>query len=487
MKDSRVIDILKSFNDEDLKSFGKYLDSPFVNSRRKISLLLDYIIKFYPDFDSPKLDKEYVYGKIFPGKDYDEKKISNYISDLTKAAEDFLMHDAIITNDIDALMYTSKGFYNKKLLSHALKIISRIEKKIQPGFSSGKNYFANMRKIHYLKSLYYSDTDFKKYNESEHSLFEIAALQFLVDYTWMMCEKETGSGTLFTREKNNLTEIIAQSFDIKKFLELVDKFDNKLTSIALLHYRILRTVEFPDNTEDYEALKKMFYDNISSYDREERFMLFGHLINSCGEKIREFKQDNYAGEMYDVYKKMLEHNSFSKSESEYLLVVDYRNIMMLTILYHDPGFLEKMFREYSAYINPEYRKDVVLLSEANYHFMNSEFNKCLDLISKIGNENFIFKLDLRILKLKVYYELGYVEEAYSLIDSHKHYLSNTKEISGLTKLSNMKFLKAFTALLKIKSGVKKAGIYSLDKEINNIGKYQFRDWFKKKAEELKET
>lgn len=485
MTESRVVEILKSFNEEDLKSFSKFLESPFVNSRRKITLLFHYLVKHYPEFDSPKLEKEYIYRKLFPDAVYDDKKISNYITDLTKAAEDYLMHDAIITNDIDSLMYTSMGFYNKKLFNHALKIINRIEKKIEPGFSSGKNYFANMRKINYLKSVYYSDTDFKKLNETEHSLFEIAALQFLVDYTWMMCEKETGSGTLYTKEKNNLTEIIAQSFDIKKFLELIDKFDSKLSPIAKLHYRILRTVEFPDNTEDYEALKKIFYENISSFDREERFMLFGHLINSCGEKIRIYRQDDYAKEMYDVYKKMLEHNSYSKTEREYLLIIDYRNIMMLTILYNDPEFLEKLYSVYSANIDPEHKSDVVHLSRANFHFMKKDFDKCLEMISKIRNENFVFKLDLRILKLKTYYELGYIEEAYSLIDSHRHYITNTKELSELTKKSNLMFLKAYSAMLKIKSGVKKDGIYSLEKEISNIGKYQFKDWFLSKAAELK--
>lgn len=485
MKESRVIEILKSFNEEDLKSFGKFLESPFVNSRRKISLLFDYLIKFYPEFDSHKLKKEFIFGKLFPGSKYDDKKISNYITDLTKAAEDYLMHDAIITDEVESLMYTSKGFYRKKLFNQALKIINRVEKKLLPGFSSGKNYFANMKKINYLKSVYYSDTDFKKMNESEHSSFEIAALQFLVDYTWMMCEKETGSGTFYTKEKNNLTEIIAQSFDIKKFLELIDKFDSRLAPVALLHYRILKTIDEPGSTENYELLKNMFYENISLYDREERFMIFGHLINSCGEKIRVFKQDNYAKEMFEVYKKMLEHNSFSKSESEFLLIIDYRNIMMLAILYNDPEFIKKLFSEYSSYIDPEHKSDVVHLSEANYHFIKKDFDKSLEMISKIRNENFVFKLDLRILKLKTYYELGYIEEAYSLIDSHKHYISNTREISELTQKSNLMFLKAYSELLKIKSGTTKKNIYTLDKEIENIGKYQFKDWFISKSEELK--
>lgn len=487
MRDSRVIEILKSFNEDEIKSFRKYVVSPFVNSRRKIHLLLDYIIKYHPELDSSELKKDIVFNKIFPDEKYNEKKISNNITDLTKAAEDYLMHDAIISDEIESLIYTSKGFYKKKLFKHALKILGRIEKKLEPGFSSEKNYFAIMRKIHYLKSVYYSDSDFQMLNESEHSSFEIASLQFLVDYTWMMCERQTGSGTLLIKEKNNLTEVIAQSFDIKKFFDMVDNFDGKLEPIARLHYRILKTIESPDSSEDYEALKKMFYENISSFDREERFMLFGHLLNSCGEKIRLYRQDNYAEEMFDVYKKMLEHDSYSKSENEFLMIIDYRNIMMLAILFNDPGFLEKLFKDYSAFINPEYREDVVLLTESNYYFIKKDFNKSLEQLSKIRNENFVFKLDLRILKLKIYYELGYIEEAYSLVDSHKHFISYTKEISGLTKLSNQKFLKTFLELLKIKSGNNKKNIYNLDKEIKNIGMYQFKDWFEKKSEELKKS
>ncbi|MBV6478796.1 MAG: hypothetical protein HGGPFJEG_01553 [Ignavibacteria bacterium] len=487
MKNSRVIDILKSFNDEDIKLFRKFLDSPFINSRRKISLLLDYLIKLHPEYDSSRIEKETIFKKIFPDEKYKDKKISNYITDLTKAAEDYLMHDAIISDDIESLIFTSKGFYKKKLHKHALRIIGRIEKKIEPGFSSEKNYFSIMRKIHYLKGVYFSDSDFQKLNESEHSSFEIAALQFLVDYTWMMCERHTGSGTLLTKSKNNLTEVIAQSFDLKIFLELADKFVGRLGIIAKLHYMILKTIEAPDSSEDYESLKKMFYENISSFDRAERFMLFGHLLNSCGEKIREYRQDRYAEEMYDVYKKMLEHNAYSKSESEYLLLIDYRNLMLLTILYNDADFLEKLYKEYSVYLNPEFKEDIILLSEANFYFLKGDFNKCLEQISKIRNENYIINLDYRMLKLKTYYELGFIEEAFSLIDSHKHYISNTKEISKFTKYSNQKFLKIFSELLKAKTGFKKNKLFSLENEIENVGKYQFKDWFKRKAEELKKS
>lgn len=480
MKDIRLIKILKSFSEEELKSFKKFLDSPYNKSRRNILPFFDIIIKYFPEFNSTGLERENIYKHIFPGEKYNEKKIQNFIFDLTKALESFLTHNAMESDEIDSLLYLCKGYYDKGLLMQAMRVLNSVEQKLEPGFSSSKDFFTRHKKVYKLKCAFYSETnDFQKLEELQNEIFEMSAIQFLMDYTWMMCEKETASSTYYKRETGRFADSIVKSFDIDKFINLIDKFNMKLSPLTALHFYILKTIEEPENPEHYFRLKKLFYKDISNYDREEKFNAFVHLINYCGEKISKFGED-YSEEMFGLYKNMLKNNAYSISDNEFLQIADFRNIMRLAEISSDHKFLDMFIENYSFILNPEQREDLIMMMKAVSSFMNGEFEISLTFLSKIRKEMFIFKSDIKILKLRLFYELNYNEQAHSLLDSFKHLNSKNETISDAVKKNNKNFINAYQELLNIKSG-KATSLYAVKKILPKLSRYQYSDWIKKKA------
>jgi hypothetical protein len=55
MRDSKLINLLKTFSEDEIKSFRKFVASPFFNSVKNYINLLKVLEKFYPGFDDPKL------------------------------------------------------------------------------------------------------------------------------------------------------------------------------------------------------------------------------------------------------------------------------------------------------------------------------------------------------------------------------------------------------------------------------------------------
>ena len=147
MKDTTLIEILKTFNKEELKSLKKFFKSPFIRSRRNIGLLFDHLIQFYPEFNSPDLHREKVSEILFPDEVYNEKKIMNYVTDLSEACKDFLMHITLIKDEVESELLTSKGLYEKRLLNQSVKILNKIDKNLVQGFSADKDYFSKSAKI----------------------------------------------------------------------------------------------------------------------------------------------------------------------------------------------------------------------------------------------------------------------------------------------------------------------------------------------------
>ena len=70
MREIRLIKLLRSFTREELKAFGKFVSSPtFTSPPVKTILLYDHLIKFYPDFNSPELNKQEIFQKLFGGEE----------------------------------------------------------------------------------------------------------------------------------------------------------------------------------------------------------------------------------------------------------------------------------------------------------------------------------------------------------------------------------------------------------------------------------
>ena len=93
-------------------------------------------------------------------------------------------------------------------------------------------------------------------------------------------------------------------------------------------------------------------------------------------------------------------------------------------------------------------------SMAYLHFAKAEFENALEYILKIKYNLFLFKLDLKILQLKIYYELGYFEEALSLVATTLSYLKSTDELAPFIKQSIGEYVKCLREMIRIRTNPK---------------------------------
>ena len=486
MKEIKLIDILKTFDKEELKSFRKFLYSPFIKSRRNIESLLNYIIPFHPEFSSDKLDTKNVFKNLFPEETFEEKKINNLITDLTRAAKDFIIHQAIEEDETESVLYLLKSYYKRNLLKDNFSVLKSAESKLVPGFSNSGDYFSKIRQLNFLKTSYYTDeNDFENLMDCENKYFEASATQFIIDYAQFLSSRASALNTHGKKIGNNFTESVLKCFDIDKLIKLTEKENFPNTTLITLHYYRLKTNEHPDETDHYFELKKFFLKILPEIGREEKFFIFSHLINYCVSKVQK-RNVSFLKEGLQVYKSMLENNAYSFSENEYMQVLSYRNIIYFSAMSGENEWIKIFIEKYNFALNPEYREDMKNFAMANYYFNKKDFGNALANISKrFQHEFFLFKTDVKNLMLQICYELGNIEQAYSLVDSYKHFLSSTKEINENHKQRFENFLKLYFELLKIKSGQSKEKPAFVRSKIEKENLIVNKEWLIEKSKELK--
>ncbi|MBP9096058.1 MAG: hypothetical protein KBG21_05575, partial [Ignavibacteria bacterium] len=91
MKNTKIIELLKTFTEKELGGFGDFVSSKYFNQNEKIIKLFEILKKNSPDFESDELAKENIYAKIFGKKKYEDEKMRTLISNLMKLCKKYLI------------------------------------------------------------------------------------------------------------------------------------------------------------------------------------------------------------------------------------------------------------------------------------------------------------------------------------------------------------------------------------------------------------
>lgn len=485
MQDSKLIEIIRTFSEKEMKSFEKFINSSYFARGRDVSGLYNQLVKFYPLFDSPKLKRTEIFKKLYPGEVFNEKKLKNITFDLTKLAEQFLVHNSLKTNEIQFERLLAYEFKKRKLDKPFLNTINSLEKKIADIPFDGRKAFKEKEEWTYLKE----DFLFWK-NEYDESITyrlqntEYSILSFLVKFLQRMEDKVVIT-TRYNKEFSNpLFDSMVEIVDFEKLLSLLKEKKYPYTwLVEIYYYAYLCANKGIDNENNYQLLKKLFFENIDFFSHDERHILFSDLTYYCIIR-KEVGNKYYSREEFEIYKKMLEHYSFTPSRSEYFHIVLFRNILMSSVAQGEHEWLEKFAHEYLDKLPPELRENMKHYAQAVLHFMRKEYNEVLECTHKISYDIFLYKLDVKNLLIKVYYELELFDQALLSVDAYKHFLSQNKEHTEIYHEHYGNFINLYTKLVKLKEKPDSAELDLLSKKIDSTEHLASRVWLKDKIREL---
>ena len=149
-------------------------------------------------------------------------------------------------------------------------------------------------------------------------------------------------------------------------------------------------------------------------------------------------------------------------------------------------WMEDFMKEYTKLLKPELRSNMEYLMKAHLDFAKKKYNDSLENISKIRYDIFLYKIDVKNLMLKNYYELGLYDQAYSLIDAYKHFLAENKDYGKLQQKYYGNFLNIYGKLLRVKESGKKGMLDDLLNDRHLETSLSYHKWLNEKFIELRE-
>jgi len=483
MISTTLLGMLSKFSQKEFKEFGEFVKSPFFNKNVHVKHLYEYLKKFYPEFKDKKLDKDVVFENLFEGKKYNDGFLRTVIYNLGKLAEDYLAYVNFRKDDLNRGLNLLKELNERKLEKVFLKYYTEIEEDINSITFHDPDYFFKKYELQNQKEIY---MDWTKFKQKDFKNYTTNTVSYIDDELTSYYISKALNHYRFMLDKS-MYEQIEHNYDfiehIMEYLLTKDNYFKDKLKIKLHLYEVLLYKEKKD--EYYQILKDLFVTSLEKLSRNDLYSLHNILQSHCVYMGYQ-NAKGYAQERFMLYKICIEQKLYAATEHIYFDDLMFGNIVSAALSVAEYDWTENFIEQYKGMLSPDNMDVVINYSYSKLWFAKGNFEKALWYINSIRTIKHIqYKLPVRDLTLKIYYELGMLVQSAYQIDSYRHFLNNNKgALSEERFLRILNFLKFYTRLVKIKEKNSLKDLVKLREEVENSSNTLERAWLLSKTGEI---
>jgi hypothetical protein len=489
MLEHSIINVLKTFSPEEVKGFKRFLESPYFNTSELALRLYDELAWFYPSFDHSALTKESLYNKLCTGKVYNDSTMRNLLADLVRLAEKFLKQQ-----NFESTRYGTNIHLLDELVKRGLSDLFRknaratgahIEEnpKIDGAYFLDRYQFEvdkfNMGFIYNSQTAPQSGQEINTLTEAGKHLtgyFTTEIIKILDNLNEISVNRNVNI------KSNHLNRFI-DGIGLEKIINYLDENTEDNSNIFKIYYYLYMSFIHIDDEKYFYAFKNLLLKKSDVLTNDEKHYLYLKLLDYCQGKSNAGKTD-FDKELFEIFQVLLLFEYYKTSTNVYIPIDIFRNIVMLALRMKKYRWLDFFVKANLNKIEPGQQENLYHYTYAHLYFANGEYGKSLEHLMNVDYDYFAFKLDMKSLLLRIYYELSYYESAYSLVDCYNHILRRSKSVNPLRKATHGNFVQYVQKLLKLKLTPDQDEARILRKQIAGNKEVLNKEWLLDKAEEL---
>lgn len=488
----KIFELLKSLSAEEFERLGDFIASPYFNKTKNVAVLYKYISPHYPHFNDEALTKENIYKKVFKLEEYKDSSVRNVISKLLNVTQMFLVIENLkkekLTGSnllLEELLRRDQEELFMKNLKGAEMTLSRSKEvdfdyllnryKLERNkfnFNVSKDKIVNKQKVYpHLKTLNDAGTYLSIYYVTELISENANVILYGTNFN-------TGE------ELESTVSAILNAVDLGVIYSALSS-RNECAFLMEIYIALLEAFRDLDNDNKYFYYKEligMYSDRLS----HDEISFHYSILMSClilKEKLKGYSP-GYSREQLQLFDIILSGKYFRNKKELFLPVKLYRDALFLKLRMCSPVVVKALIDGYTNKIHPNERANMYNFSNAFYYFELKEYGISLEHINRIKLDYFIYKYDLKNLLLRVYFELGYFEEAISLIHSYRELLRKDDFLSDKRKTRLRNFVKYLQRLMILLIDKKTAEIESLKLELDTLEEISYKGWLAEKFDSI---
>lgn len=410
-------------------------------------MLVSVLSKYHPGFESDELTKQFLYKKLYPGKNFKDSVVNTLLSGLNQLCEEFFVYQDFRENpkrDLRLLrQYSKRG--NK---DRSEKLSVKLEKNLGKPAVSVKEFFGRLDIIDSL-DFYYSSYE-KRNLRNQHLLKSLRCLEYYFIIQSSIFKKELITNSFYTENKidESLPLKILNEINSDKIIEIIEEEDPENSVFLSIYSLIAKTLGDTYDDKNYDKLRELIILNLKKFEFQSVKYLLLNLQVICTMRLNEGRKE-YEKELYEISKLLIDGKYYEKDDN-WFRASHFRTIVKLGISMNDIEYIEQFIQIYSKKLEPNLRMPLKNFAYAYICFAKKMYKEALNYLNKANLENTIFRIDLRRLTAKIYYETDSTENLHSFLDAFSHYLKSIRTIDHVIISRNKNFIRYLKKIVKFK-------------------------------------
>lgn len=472
MHNSKLFTLIKGLKPEEIRWFQKFLKSPFYNTNEQYLKLFDYIKKYYPDLDSPKLSKEAACKKLFSKQAFNIQKIRKLMHGLTLLVEEFIV----------AMRLKNNAYQKKRLLVTELG-----ERNVYDLFQKGtEELVEELEALPYRDEFYFLEQFYVKneflshpyYIEQTKSLPPIKQLSQQLDYHYYI--QKLHLACYFQSCKKIYTIDFELSF-IERIISEIRTTIEDNPPIINLYLKIYQLFENTSQQILLESVIQDFLNQRSIISMSDKEYILKYLLNFTLFHINSGKSE-YVNVNFELYKIGIDEKILIKNNK--MTETTYGNIITGGAFLKKFDWTKRFIQQYKIYLDENIREEIVILGLSNIYFSEKKFLAAIELIINKSFSNTFYKIRAKTLLLKSYFEMFLQDDSYydlilSQLEAFEKYIRRENSISPHRQLNFLSFARFFKKLVHYH--FQKQDLSHLQHEISNVNTVSNKPWLLEKT------
>jgi len=407
MLSSKLVSLLKQFNEKDWKEFQRFIESSYFNRRSKIKELFLILKKSVPRWDTKKLNSVYINSKLFPKETLNEKRLIDLRNNMVKLIEKYwlISEEVKSTNEYRslALAYHQKGFQNYR--DHYFK---KSFDDLQKAKIDAEDFHSNLFNLSLVQHKIVEEQGKRNIEPNLQKLHNNLDAYFLCTKLKYYCKAL------------NYQNFRSHNYDISLIdavLEEAVKNKYIIYPFIQIYYHGVLTLLNINNEDNFYALKNLVIQNTETFSVEELRNMFALARNFCAKNFNMGKR-KFGKEALDLYKIQIKEGLISDDGK--ILDSSCRNIIKLALLLDETQWAENFLKDYQ----PKISEEVFTLSLANVHFHQKNYDEVLTTLIGVDFNEVLLALAARGLILKTFFQLCRTTNNFEYEDKLEAYINN---------------------------------------------------------------
>ncbi len=438
MKNSKLAELLRSFDAPDWRIFREMIASPYFNRNESVIRLCDWLYGQAPDFKQSSRIAAHEY--LFPGSPPDEARLNHTMSFLLKLAEDFLglqwYWKEKYAHPNNVLFALGKRQLEKHYQFNLEKAYKTFDKENKPDASFYYALYAveNHEAAHFVRIAP------RQFNESVQKATDSLDAFYLLEKLRRTCYMYTSQAILATPYNLHLVEEVCR---------FVGANLSSIPSPAIeAYYRIFQLLTKDNPDEDFQQLKSLLEERGAEFGQEDLRDVYQYAINYCNIQIMKVREW-YVAEAFDLYTTGVESGVLL--ENGVLSPWHFKNIVNLALKLKKYTWTEQFISDATPLLATDFQTDARHYNFALLFYTTGRLNEALIHLNKVEFTDLHYSLGAKSMLCKIYFENEDFDALDSLIHAFNTYLRRNKLISENVRKAYLNFTQLLKKIIRARS------------------------------------